>query len=228
MRANFGPLIERFSIMKRLASAAIALFFAAGVSAAAQVPEKAQTETTTMQTGHGPTVKTKAETVTGTVKVYEAGKKITIAGPGDKKYSFDLDSNARVEGAIVVGQMAKVTYHKMNDGTEHVAVLSEATPGAQMAAVAPKMHSESTVKHTGAGPDTKMKTEVVVGTVKEYEPGKTIKITGPKNKVYSFDLDENVSMKSSVSVGERVKVTFTKSDSGAKITTIIAYPHKAR
>src|SRR5664279_997575 len=106
--------------MKRLAGAAVALLCIAGMNAAAQVPEKAHTETTTKQTGPGPTIKTKAETVTGIVKDYEAGKKIKISGPGDKTYSFDLEPIAQVDGVIVVGQMAKVTYHKANDGTEQV------------------------------------------------------------------------------------------------------------
>ena len=163
--------------MKRLTGATIALFCIAGWNAAAQVPDKAHTETTTKQTGPGPTVKTKGETVTGIVKEYEPGKKIKISGPADKTYSFDLDPTARVDGSIVVGQMAKVTYHKANDGTEHVSVVSEASANAQTAAGAPKVHSESTVKHSGPGADTKTKKEVVIGTVKAYEPGKSLNVT---------------------------------------------------
>ncbi|HWZ86566.1 MAG TPA: hypothetical protein VN032_10215 [Thermoanaerobaculia bacterium] len=206
--------------MKRLAITAIAAGCMAAVVAVAQVPEKAHTETTTKQTGPGPDIKTKAETVTGTVKEYEAGKKIKLSGPANKTYSFDLDGNAQVNGAIVVGQMAKVTYSKTADGTEKVSVLSEATHDAQMAATAPKMHSESTVKESAPGVDTKTKSEVVIGVVKAYEPGKTIKITGPKDKNYSFDLDEQAAMKGSVSVGDRVKVTYTKTDGGQKVTTV--------
>lgn len=209
--------------MKRLASAAVALFCIAGVNAIAQVPDKSHTETTTKQTGPGPTVKTKAETVTGTVKEYEPGKKIKISGPADKTYSFDLDTDAHVNGSIVVGQMAKVTYHKANDGTEHVSVLSEASSDAQSAAGATKMHSESTVKHTGPGDNTKSKKEVVVGTVKEYEPGKSLKVTGPKNKDYSYDLDEKVTVKGSFAVGERVRVTSWKTADGQKMTTVEPY-----
>ena len=89
-----------------------------------------------------------------------------------------------------------------------------------MAATAPKMHSESTVKESAPGVDTKTKSEVVIGVVKAYEPGKTIKITGPKDKNYSFDLDEQAAMKGSVSVGDRVKVTYTKTDGGQKVTTV--------
>jgi hypothetical protein len=83
------------------------------------------------------------------------------------------------------------------------------------------MHSESTTKHTGPGKNTKVKTEVVVGTVKTYEAGKKITVTGPKNKDYSFDLDENVSMAgSAVNVGDKVKVTYTKGDNGNKATVV--------
>ena len=223
--------------MKRIAGAAIAVCFLYGANAsaqnntAAQPQEKVHSETTTKQTGPGPNVKTKDETVIGTVKEYDAGKKIKISGPGDKSYSFDLDNKgeaARVDGAIVVGQMAKIVYHKADDGTEVVTVLSKAPAGYQAAAEAPKMHSESTMKHTGPGPDTKTKTEVVIGTVKAYEAGKKITVAGPKDKDYSFDLDENVSFKGDVAVGQRVKVTYTKTDSGDKITAVAPYKASAK
>lgn len=206
--------------MKRISMAVITAGCFVAAVAVAQVPEKAHTETTVKQTGPGPDLKTTTETVTGTVKEYEAGKKIKISGPADKTYSFDLDGNAQVQGAIVVGQMAKVTFHKMADGTEKVAVLSEATREAQRAVSAPKVHTESTMKETVAGVDTKITTETVIGVVKSYHPGKTIKITGPKHKNYSFNLDEKVAMKGSVAVGERVRVTYTKTDGGRKVTTV--------
>ena len=83
------------------------------------------------------------------------------------------------------------------------------------------MHSETTTKHKGPGKNTKVKTEVVVGTVKTYDAGKKITVTGPKNKDDSFDLDENVSMAgSAVNVGDKVKVTYTKGDNGNKATII--------
>ena len=90
------------------------------------------------------------------------------------------------------------------------------------------MHMESTTKHTGPGPNTKVKTETVIGTVKEIDAGKKIVVTGPKNKDFKFDLDNNVGMKGSVNVGDRVKVTYTKGDSGDKVTTVVPYPTAAR
>jgi hypothetical protein len=208
--------------MKRFTTGmAVVLCVAVGGGAYALGQEKQHTETTVKKTGPGPDVKTKTETVVGTVKDYEAGKKIKVEGPGGKDYSFDLDENAKLEGSVVVGQMAKVTYYKDNDGRERVTVLSEAPKGAQASASAPRLHSESTVKQTGPGPDMKTKSEVVVGTVKEYEAGKKIKVTGPGDKDYSFDLDENASMKASnVAVGQRVKVTYLKGEHGYKATLV--------
>jgi hypothetical protein len=164
--------------------------------------------------------------VSGTVQEYEAGKKIKLSGPGDKSYSFDLGETAMVEGAIVVGQMATVQYFKGTDGKENVTVVSNATANAATAVNAPKMHSESTTKSNGPAASTETKSEVVVGVVKEYEVGKSIKVTGPDAKDYSFDLTGMATLKAPVTVGERVKVTFTKSDGGAKVTTIVAYPYK--
>jgi hypothetical protein len=227
MRANFGPLFERLRIMKRIMGAAVSLCLLAGSQAFAQAQEKKAVETTTKQTGPGATLKTETQSVSGTVKEYEAGKKIKLSGPGDKSYSFDLGENAKVEGAIVVGQMATVKYSKGTDGKESVTVVSAATGNAVAAGGDSTIYSESTAKHSEPGLSTKTKTEVVVGTVKEYEAGKSIKVTGPDSKDYSFDLTDMAALKTAVTVGERVKVTFTKSNNGAKATTIVSLPPKA-
>jgi hypothetical protein len=206
-----------------------------GVAAA-----QTKVESVTREKSPAGTTKTKAKTVTGTVKEYDAGKKIKITGPADKTYSFDLDGNARVKGAIAVGQRAKIEYTKDASGMEHVTVLSEAKAGAEPAATKAQaaeartaasggsLHVESTTKHKGPGPNTKMKTETVIGTVKEFESGKKIVVTGPKDKDYKFDLDDNVGMKGPVNVGERVKVTYSKGDSGDKVTTVVSYPTTSR
>ncbi len=218
--------------MKRLiGTLALLAFFATGVALG-----QTKVESVTKEKSAQGTSKTKTKSVTGSVKEYESGKEIKIIGPGDKTYSFDLDENARIEGNIAVGQTAKVEYTKDNEGKEHVTVLSEAKAAAEPSHSAAQtaeartshtsgtMHVESTTKHKGPGPNTKVKTETVIGTVKEYEAGKKITVTGPKDKDYSFDLDENVAMKGSVNIGERVKVSYTKSDGGDKVTTVMAYP----
>jgi hypothetical protein len=203
---------------------AVALGLLLGAGGVALAQEKQHTETTTKQTGPGPDVKTKSEWVIGTVKDYEPGKKITVEGPGGKDYSFDLDEGARVQGSIAVGQKARVGYSKGADGAERVTVLSAAGADTQPAVSggvgAPRAHVEHEMKESRPGPDAKTKSEVVVGTVKEYEPGKKIKVTGPGDKDFSFDLDEGVGVTGAVAPGQRVRVTYTKMPNGDKVTTI--------
>ena len=211
-----------------VATIAVFAFLATGVAVA-----QTKVESVTKEKSAAGTTKTKAKTVTGTVKDYEAGKKIKITGPGDKDYSFDLDENARVDGSIAVGQMAKVEYTKDANGTERVTVLSEAKPPiankaqaaeARTAKSGGSLHMESTTKTKGPGKNMKVKTETVIGNVKEFESGKKIVVTGPKDKDFKFDLDDSIAMTKPVSVGERVKVTYTKGDNGDKAVTVVPYP----
>jgi len=214
--------------MKRMLGISLACFLAAGAWSLAQEQpqEKKHSETTTKRTGPGPDVKTKSESVTGTVKEYDAGKKIKVSGPNDKTYTFELDENARVDGTIVVGQTARVEYTKDNDGKEHVTVLSSGKKAVGEATM-PRSHSTMTSKHKEPGAhETKVKTGTVVGVVKEYDAGKKIVVEGPKKKDYSFDLDQNASVKGSVAVGERVKVTYKKTDGGDRVTVISRYTRK--
>jgi hypothetical protein len=83
---------------------------------------------------------------------------------------------------------------------------------------------ESTTKEKTSEGTIKTKTLTVTGTVKDYEAGKEIEVTGPNDKNYTFKLDENVALKGPVEIGERVKVSYTKSDGGDKVTTVVAYP----
>jgi hypothetical protein len=220
---------------KILAAAATLCFFVGAQAALAQ--EKVHTESKVKQTGPGPNVKVKSETTVGTVKEYEAGRKIKIIGPQDKTYSFDLDQDARVIGKIAPGETATVTWKKDTNGKEHVSVIrgSGAAQGAAETAKEPqpaegnamRMKSETTVHQPG--PNARVKTEVVVGTVKEFEPGKRIKVTGPEEKDYAFNLDKGVGMKGKVVVGSRVKVEYTKGDDGVERVTVVSLvPGKAK
>ena len=227
--------------MKYIREAAVVL--AMGVAAAA-LGQTTHTESTTKHTGPGPNTKVKTESVTGIVKTYEAGKKITVTGPKDKDYSFDLDDAVKIEAPVAVGQTATVNYTKETNGNKVVTISAgkasamgsmdhsahAAKPAASAAVPAGgTMHSETTTKHTGPGPNTKVKTETVIGTVKTYEAGKKLTVTGPKNKDYSFDLDENVAMTgSAVNAGDRVKVTYTKGDNGQKALTVGPYTAKKK
>ena len=215
--------------MKRIVSTAAALCFfgAAAVIAQPQTDTRTHEQMTTKESGPAGKSKVQTEKVTGIVKEYDAGKTIKISGPSDKTYSFDLDDNARVQGSIVVGQIASVEFTKSSDGRKTVRVVSQASKEDVNAATAPRSYMETTTKEKGPEASSKVKTEVVVGMVKEYESGKKITVTGPKNKDYSFELDEAVSMTGPIAVGDRVKVTYTKGDSGEKVTVLAPYRGKA-
>ena len=216
--------------MKKLMVAAFAAALLAwGQGLAAQTTH---TESETKRTGPGPNVKVKTEIVTGLVKEYEAGKEIEIEGPGGKNHEFDLDENARVEGQIVVGQTATVHFTKEN-GKERVVVLAAGAPkaaapaehaghGAPVVKPGEKAHMESTTKRTGPGPNTKTRTEIVVGTVKEYEAGKEIQVEGPAGEDFEFDLDDQVIVQGAIVKGQHVRVEYRKSDDGTERVVILA------
>ena len=214
-------------MIKRTIVMAAAVCFLLG-SQAALAQTTMHTESKTKQTGPGPDTKVKTERVVGTVKEYEAGKKIKVVGPNDKVYSFDLDTAVRIEGTVTVGQMAQVEWTKEN-GRERVTVIAPFALGTRSstakartgtAAAGHDLHVKAEKTIHQPGPDVKTKTEVVVGTVKEFEPGKKIKVVGPNDKDFSFDLDGGVTMNGSVAVGQRVKVEYTKSGAGDHVTVV--------
>ena len=99
-------------------------------------------------------------------------------------------------------------------------------PGEQAAATAAAtggtMHTKSESTVHKPGPDAKVKTETVVGTVKEYAAGKKIKVTGPGGKDVSFDLDKAVTVNGAIAVGQRVSVEYTKSNDGKEHVTVLS------
>jgi hypothetical protein len=73
---------------------------------------------------------------------------------------------------------------------------------------------------------TKTKGKTVIGTVKSYDAGKKIVVTGPKNKDWSFDLDDaNVAatVDPAVAVGNKVKAVQATDDAGKKTLTVSPY-----
>jgi hypothetical protein len=90
------------------------------------------------------------------------------------------------------------------------------------------MAQTTETKHTGPGPNTKTKGKTVIGTVKTLDAGKKIVVTGPKNKDYSFDLDDKDTMATvdpAVAVGNKVKVHEGTDDAGKK--TLMVSPYSA-
>jgi hypothetical protein len=219
--------------MKKFFTAIFALaFLSLGASAVAQTTH---TESVTKKSGPGPNSKVKTEIVTGKVKEYEPGKEIEIEGPNGDDHEFDLDENASVKGKIAVGETATVQFTKGDDGRKRVVVLSAGAASADQTHAAhaaghalppatqeARTHVETTTKREGPGPNTKSKTEVVIGTVKEYVAGDKITVEGPDDKDYSFDLDEQVTVKGAIVKGQKVRVEYTKTEQGTEHVMILA------
>ena len=95
------------------------------------------------------------------------------------------------------------------------------------AATGNKTMAQSTeTKHTGPGKNTKTKGKTVTGTVKSYDAGKKIVVTGPKNKDYSFDLDDKdmaATVDPAVAVGNKVTAKESTDDAGKKTLTVSPY-----
>jgi len=95
------------------------------------------------------------------------------------------------------------------------------------AATGDKTMAQKTVtKHTGPGKNTKSKGMKVVGTVKTYEAGKKIVVTGPKDKDYSYDLDDKdmtATVDPAVAVGNKVTVKESTDDAGKKTLSVSPY-----
>jgi hypothetical protein len=77
---------------------------------------------------------------------------------------------------------------------------------------------------TGAAPKTKMKAANMTGTVKAYEPGKSIEVDA-KNGPHTYDLtatDLTITVSPDVKVGSKVKVTEKADGTGRKTVNIEA------
>lgn len=103
---------------------ALSVLFLGGSAAFAQVDKPMEkTDVKKVTTADG-TMKSKDYTVEGTVKEYEAGKKITVL-VGKKTRSFTLDSksvNTQVDPSVAVGTKVKIVESKDANGIKTLTV----------------------------------------------------------------------------------------------------------
>jgi len=103
------------------------------------------------------------------------------------------------------------------------------TNTADSAAGSKTMAQTTETKHKGPGPNTKTKGKTVIGSVKTLDAGKKLVVTGPKDKDYSFDLDDKdmtANVDPAVAVGAKVKVVESTDDAGKKMLTVSPYTAK--
>ena len=105
---------------------ALSVLFLGGPAAVAQDKPMEKTEEKKVTTTSG-TMTSRAHTVVGTVKEYEAGKKIKVL-VGKKTRSFTLDSksmNTTVDPSVAVGTKVKIVESKDANGMKTLTVNPE-------------------------------------------------------------------------------------------------------
>lgn len=108
---------------KTLASAVLTCLLVGGSAALAQSTPMEKTDEKKVTTTSG-TMKSKDHTVVGTVKTYEAGKKIKVL-VGKKTHSFALNSKSvttTVDPTVAVGSKVKIVESKNADGVKTLTV----------------------------------------------------------------------------------------------------------
>ena len=80
--------------------------------------------------------------------------------------------------------------------------------------------SATTIKQTGPGEN--VKTTTVTGTVMKYDPGQELEIKAADGNSHDFDLEDSVTIKGSIVVGQPVTVTYTDVGGLKKVTIISA------
>jgi hypothetical protein len=90
------------------------------------------------------------------------------------------------------------------------------------------MAQEKTTATTRHHETRKTKSETVIGTVKEFQAGEKLEVTGPKDKQYKFDLDDQkttATIDPGITVGSRVKVVRKTDADGNTTITVKPYGH---
>ncbi len=119
---------------------------------------------------------------------------------------------ALAAGALLLGSPAFAQQPQTTKKTEETTV----STGGQV-----EKTEEKTVK-SPAG-TTKSKSHTVIGTVKEFEAGKSINVTTSKKKSQKFSLDDKdvaTTVDPEVAVGVKVKVVQTTDKNGVKKLTV--------
>jgi hypothetical protein len=115
-----GGIMPKRNFLAALAAASLLV----GVNCATHKEVKVEQEgsaTTMKETGPGPNVKTTV--VTGVVTKYEPGNELELRPADGNMHDFDLEDSVQVNGTIVVGQPATVTYTEEN-GKKRVTIIA--------------------------------------------------------------------------------------------------------
>ena len=232
----------------RLASIGIAAAAASLTAQEAPPPANAtqtQTQTTEQRDNMDGTntssisTTTKTTTVTGEVVRYEPGRTIVIRDPKSRTVTYTLDGSLTVPADIQVGRKVTI-YSSPADGSvrvQRITTMTSATADGALttktevrddaAQASGKVTTQST-QESSAGADgtakttTTTKTTRISGSVRAYEPGQSITILGPGNKVTTYTVTTDSQLPEDIAVGKQVTIQ-TSLVSGKPVVRSVTY-----
>jgi len=223
----------------KLKLAIVAFAAGASVLAAQETPTTTSTtSTTTTQNPDGSTT-TQTTTVTGEVVQYQPGQTIVVRDAQGKVQTYTLDTTVVVPSEIQVGRRITVYSSPVDgsvrvqrislvestapDGSKQTRTEVRDEPGAPAASPMTSSSSQTTTTTSSsssaataqeapaATTQTTRTTKIttVSGTVKAYEPGQSITVVGPGNKVTTYTITTDSQLPQDVAVGKTVSVQTT-------------------
>jgi hypothetical protein len=192
----------------------------------------------TTQNPDGSTT-TRTTTVTGEVVQYQPGQTIVVRDAQGRVQTYTLDSALAVPSEIQVGRRITVYSSPVDgsvrvqrislvestapDGSKEKRTEVRDEPGAPAASPMTSSSRQTTMTTSSSGSAATAqeapaattqttrttKTTTVSGTVKAYEPGQSITVVGPGNKVTTYTITTDSQLPQDVAVGKTVSVQTT-------------------
>lgn len=157
--------------------------------------------------------------VMGEIVRYEPGHVIVLRNATNQEVSYTLTPSVTVPEGVAVGRRVTLYTNRGDDGSSTVTRITTS--------VTPEGNVQRTVERTrtNAEGDTATSTSTnIIGTVKTYEPGRSVTITREDGSQYTYMINERTHFPSDLAVGRTIVVhPMTVNDSADRVADTITY-----
>jgi hypothetical protein len=155
----------------------------------------------------------------GEIVRYEPGHVIVLRNATNQEVSYTLTPSVTVPEGVAVGRRVTLYTNRGDDGSSTVTRITTS--------VTPEGNVQRTVERTrtNAEGDTATSTSTnIIGTVKTYEPGRSVTITREDGSQYTYMINERTHFPSDLAVGRTIVVhPMTVNDSADRVADTITY-----
>jgi hypothetical protein len=157
--------------------------------------------------------------VMGEIVRYEPGHTIVVRGSDNREVTYTLTPSVSIPSDVAVGRRVTLYTTRGDDGSSMVTRVTTS--------VTPEGNVQRTVERTrtNAEGDTTTSTSTdIIGTVKTYEPNRSVTITRPDGSQYTYMINERTHFPSDLAVGRTIVVhPMTVTDSAERVADTITY-----